>query len=187
MKKAFIYLGIENEFYGRSENIDLKFSEFCEWHRITKRSIVVDKVFDERKHLYTPQKRYTLDELKDNFMNVYNKFGRTPTYNEFNENTSIPLNTYANKLKLSGVIYETLIEMYLSKEDKIKYAEFMKLYRKKLGETKGALNFRKCNNMDLENNFKMVFDNFYKNMVLIQQNKYLILFLKLMNLYIEEG
>ena len=34
LKQAFIFLGIENEFFGRCKNKELKLSEFCKWHRL---------------------------------------------------------------------------------------------------------------------------------------------------------
>ena len=104
LKQAYQYLGIEDEYYGRQENKELKFSEFCNWHRINKHSLVIDEVFDKRKELYHAQKNYTLDDLRDNFISVYNMFGRVPTYNEFDENTLISINTYASKLDLHGTV-----------------------------------------------------------------------------------
>ena len=162
LKQAFQFLGIENEYYGRQENKELKFSEFCNWHRINKHSLVVDEVFNERKSLYHKQKTYTLDDLRDNFISVYNMFGRVPTYNEFDDNTSISINTYASKLGLRGTVYDTLIEMYLSKEEKDKYRESMNKYRKELGKIQGVKNFSKYTDTELENNFKNVFDYYYQ-------------------------
>ena len=95
LKQAFTFLGIEDEYFGSHNSKELKFSEFCNWHRINKHSLVIDEVFDERKELYHAQKTYSLDDLRDNFISVYNMFGRVPTYNEFDENTSISINTYA--------------------------------------------------------------------------------------------
>ena len=160
LKKAYQFLGIENEYYGQRKNKELKFSEFCNWHRINKHSLIIDEVFDERKELYHAQKNYTLDDLKDNFISVYNMFGRVPTYNEFDENTSISINTYASKLGLRGTVYDTLIEMYLSKEEKDKYRESMEEYRKELGHIQGTKT--KYTEDDLEINFKNVFDYYYK-------------------------
>ena len=160
LRKAYEFLGIEDEFFGQQKNKRLKFSEFCKWHRINKHSIVVDEVFDERKQLYVPQKRYTLDDLRDNFIDLYNKFGRVLTYNEFVENTNISLATYCSKLNLSGEVYDVLIEKYISKEARIEYRKSMNEYRKMLGETQGKENFIKYTLEDLENNFKQIFDEY---------------------------
>ena len=162
LRQVFQFLGIENEYFGRQKNKELKLSEFCNWHRINKHSLVIDEVFDERKELYHAQKNYTLDDLRDNFISVYNMFGRVPTYNEFDENTSISINTYASKLGLRGTVYDTLIEIYLSKEEKDKYRESMEEYRKELGHIQGTKNFTKYTEDDLEINFKNVFDYYYK-------------------------
>ena len=72
LRQAFQFLGIENEYSGRQKNKELKLSEFCNWHRINKHSLVIDEVFDKRKELYHAQKNYTLDDLRDNFISVYN-------------------------------------------------------------------------------------------------------------------
>ena len=162
LKQAYQCLGIEDEYYGRQENKELKFSEFCNWHRINKHSLVIDEVFDKRKELYHAQKNYTLDDLRDNFISVYNMFGRVPTYNEFDENTSISINTYASKLGLHGTVYDTLIEIYLSKEERNKYRSSMDEYRRELGRTKGVKNFVKYTDAELQDNFKNVFDYYYQ-------------------------
>lgn len=162
LKQAYQFLGIEDEYYGRQENKELKFSEFCKWHKITTRSLVVDEVFDERKELYHAQKTYSLDDLRDNFISVYNMFGRVPTYNEFDDNTSISINTYALKLGLRGTVYDALIEMYLSKEERNKYRVSMDEYRRELGRTKGVKNFVKYTDTELHDNFKNVFDYYYQ-------------------------
>lgn len=162
LKQAYKFLGIENEYFGRQKNKELKLSEFCNWHKINKHSLIIDEVFDERKTLYQSQKNYTLDDLKDNFISLYNKFGRVPTYNEFVDNTSISLPTYCSKLNLSGQVYDTLIEMYISKDEKENYRNYMNEYRKELGRTKGVKNFIKHTNEDLENNFKNIFDYYYQ-------------------------
>lgn len=162
LRQAYIFLGIENEYYGRQKNKELKFSEFCNWHKINKHSLVVDEVFDERKSLYRPQKNYTLDDLKNNFISLYNKFGRVLTYNEFIDNTAISLTTYCSKLNLSGQVYDSLIEIYLSKDIKDKYIQSMNEYRKELGVTKGVTNFIKHTDNDLESNFRNIFDYYYQ-------------------------
>ena len=162
LRQAFQFLGIENEYFGRQKNKELKLSEFCKWHKINKHSLIVDEVFEERKSLYHEQKTYTLDDLRDNFISVYNMFGRVPTYNEFDDNTSISINTYASKLGLRGTVYDTLIEMYLSKEEKDKYRESMEEYRKELGHIQGTKNFTKYTEDDLKINFKNVFDYYYQ-------------------------
>ena len=162
LKQAYQFLGIEDEYYGRQENKELKFSEFCNWHRINKHSLVIDEVFDKRKELYHAQKNYTLDDLRDNFISVYNMFGRVPTYNEFDENTSISINTYASKLGLRGTVYDALIEIYLSKEERDKYRSSMDEYRRELGRTKGVKNFVKYTDAELNDNFKKVFDYYYQ-------------------------
>ena len=143
LKQVFQFLGIENEYFGREKNKELKLSEFCDWHRINKHSLVIDEVFEERKSLYKEQKTYTLDDLRDNFISLYNKFGRVLTYNEFVENTEISLTTYCNKLNLSGQVYEVLIGMYLSEENRNKYLQDRKDFWREIGSTKGVLNFIK--------------------------------------------
>lgn len=163
LRQAFQFLGIENEYFGREKNKELKLSEFCNWHRITKRSLVIDDVFDERKSLYKEQKTYTPDDLRDNFISLYNKFGRVLTYNEFVENTEISLTTYRKKLNLSGQVYEILIGMYLSEEIKNKYLQDRKDFWREIGSTKGVLNFIKYSEEDLEKNFKDIFNYYYDN------------------------
>ena len=116
LRQVFRFLGIENEYFGRQKNKELKLSEFCNWHKINKHSLIIDEVFAERKTIYYGQKNYSLDDLESNFISLYNKFGRVLTYNEFVENTSISLTTYCSKLNLSDKVYDTLIETYLSKE-----------------------------------------------------------------------
>ena len=143
LRQAFQFLGIENEYFGRQKNKELKLSEFCNWHKINKHSLIIDEVFEERKSFYQEQKAYSLDDLRDNFISVYNMLGRVPTYNEFNENTSISINTYASKLSLCGTVYDALIEIYLSKEERDKYRESMNEYRREFGRTKGVKNFVK--------------------------------------------
>ena len=162
LRQAFQFLGIENEYFGRQKNKELKLSEFCNWHKINKHSLIIDEVFEERKSFYQEQKTYSLDDLRDNFISVYNMFGRVPTYNEFDENTSISINTYASKLGLRGTVYDTLIEIYLSKEERDKYRESMNEYRRELGRTKGVKNFVKYTDVELQDNFKNVFDYYYQ-------------------------
>ncbi len=162
LKSAFVFLGIENEYFGQGKNKNLKLSEFCKWHRINKHSLMIDEVYDERKTLYVEQKHYTLEDLRDNFINVFEKFGRVPTYNEFEENTNISLNTYANKLKLSGCVYDELIEMYLSKEERRRYRDYMNKHRQSLGRSQGVKNFIKHTDEDLRMNFTKIFDHYYE-------------------------
>lgn len=162
LRHAFQFLGIENEYFGQQKNKELKLSEFCNWHKINKHSLVIDEVFTERKTLYKEQKVHTLEDLKDNFISLYNKFGRVLTYNEFVENTSISLTTYCSKLNLSGQVYDSLIEMYLSKDIKDDYRNSMIEFRKKLGSDKGVMNFIKYTDDDLKTNFKKVFDYYYQ-------------------------
>ena len=153
LKQVFQFLGIENEYFGREKNKKLKLSEFCNWHRINKHSLVIDEVFENRKSLYHEQKTYTLDDLRNNFVSLYENFGRVLTYNEFIDNTNISLTTYCNKLNLSGQVYETLIGMYLSEEIKNEYLQERKEFWKEIGSTKGVLNFIKHSEDDLKNNF----------------------------------
>lgn len=162
LKSAFVFLGIENEFFGQRKNKDLKLSEFCKWHRINKHSLMIDEVYKERKTLYVEQKHYSLEELRDNFLNLYAKFGRVPTYAEFDKNTNISLNTYAKKLKLSGCVYGELIEMYLSKEERDRYEDDRKKYRQLLGRSQGVKNFIKHTDEDLRENFTKIFDHYYE-------------------------
>ena len=68
LKKGFQFLGIEDEYFGQQKNKELKFSEFCNWHKINKHSLIIDEVFEEQKSLYQKQKNYTLDDLRDNFV-----------------------------------------------------------------------------------------------------------------------
>ena len=163
LRQAFQFLGIENEYFGRQKNKELKLSEFCKWHKINKHSLIVDEVFEERKSLYQEQKTYSLDDLKDNFVSLYNKFGRVLTYNEFVDNTNISLTTYCKKLNLSGQVYEILIGMYLSEEIKNEYLRDRKEFWKEIGSTKGVLNFIKYTEDDLDKNFKNIFEYYYDN------------------------
>ena len=79
--------------------------------------------------------------MRDNFISLYNKFGRVLTYNEFVENTEISLTTYCKKLNLSGQVYEILIGMYLSEEIKNKYLQDRKDFWREIGSTKGVMIF----------------------------------------------
>ena len=163
LRQAFQFLGIENEYFGRQKNKELRLSEFYNWHKINKHSFIVDEVFEERKSFYQEQKTYSLDDLKDNFVSLYNKFGRVLTYNEFVDNTNISLTTYCKKLNLSGQVYEILIGMYLSEEIKNEYLRDRKEFWKEIGSTKGVLNFIKYTEDDLDKNFKNIFEYYYDN------------------------
>ena len=163
LRQVFQFLGIENEYFGRQKNKELKLSEFCKWHKINKHSLIVDEVFEERKSLYQEQKTYSLDDLKDNFVSLYNKFGRVLTYNEFVDNTNISLTTYCKRLNLSGQVYEILISMYLSEKIKNEYLRDRKEFWKEIGSTKGVLNFIKYTEDDLDKNFKNIFEYYYDN------------------------
>ena len=44
LRQVFQFLGIEYEYFGRQNNKELKLSEFCNWHRINKHSLVIDEV-----------------------------------------------------------------------------------------------------------------------------------------------
>ena len=72
--------------------------------------------------------------MKDNFVSLYNKFGRVLTYNEFVDNTNISLTTYCKKLNLSGQVYEILIGMYLSEEIKNEYLRDRKEFWKEIAD-----------------------------------------------------
>ena len=52
LRQAFQFLGIESEYFGAHKSKELKFSEFCNWHRINKHSLVIDEVFENRKYIY---------------------------------------------------------------------------------------------------------------------------------------
>ena len=163
LRQAFQFLGIENEYFGRQKSKELKLSEFCNWHKINKHSLIIDEVFEERKSLYQEQKTYSLDDLRDNFISLYNKFGRVLTYNEFVDNSNISLTTYCKRLNLSGQVYEILISMYLSEKIKNEYLRDRKEFWKEIGSTKGVLNFIKYTEDDLDKNFKNIFEYYYDN------------------------
>ena len=74
--------------------------------------------------------RYTDSDLKNNFIYVTNKCGMIPLFNDFKKHTNISLNTYANRLKLKGTVYDDVVKFYSDTSD---YADYIK--RKNMHKT----------------------------------------------------
>lgn len=140
LKKVFIFLGIENEYFGQCKTKNLKLDEYCKWHRINKHRLIIDEVYDTKKKLYKKIFMFSEEDLKDNFLFVYNHYGRIPTYTEFDITTQISINSYANILGLKGVVYDRIINKYVKDENILnEYYERRRKEKHKMSVENGKL------------------------------------------------
>lgn len=103
--------------------------------------------------------RYTIDDLKNNFMHVVNECGEIPLFNDFNLYTKISLNTYANRLKLKGTVYDNVIKLYSSKIDYDNYIKQKNIHKTLVGKITGSMSQIYSDDM-LETNLRYIFDKY---------------------------
>lgn len=67
------------------------------------------------------KKRYTHEDLKNNFITLKSQLGRVPLYSEFERDSNIPLATYASRYKFKGKVYDNIVKMYVSENEYNEY------------------------------------------------------------------
>lgn len=110
--------------------------------------------------------RYTDNDLKNNFMHVVNECGEIPLFNDFNLYTKISLNTYANRLKLKGTVYDNVVKLYSNKIDYDNYIKQKNIHKTSVGKITGGMSQLYSDDM-LETNLRYIFDKY-----MFKYNKY---------------
>jgi hypothetical protein len=144
-----------SEFIKETGKVNLH--EFCKWNKYCTYDLIIDIGVDEIKTKANIQKlRYTTKDYIDNFNMVYSIIGEPPLYNEFDFHTKITLNTYAQKFKLKGKIYNDLMKIMLNKEQYEIYLKRYSEHKRNVGKETGTLS-AEYNDIDYENEFHRVF------------------------------
>lgn len=120
-KFDYVYEYIKQEyllFYNSTGSQNLY--KFCENHKyitylFIKSICSIDEFMNDCG--IKKQKPYTFKELKNNFLNIKNDLGYIPNYTEFLLYSKIPVETYANKFKLKGLVYDNIINMYFCEHE----------------------------------------------------------------------
>lgn len=145
------------------ERYDLKsIQTFCKKHDYIKHDLILLINPDTIKQKANVKKmRHAAEDFRDNFFNMVEMFGRIPQYAEFDEETKIPINSYASHLKLKGKVYENIVDFYI-KDDALKaeYRETRKKYKSELGKLTGSMSSVQPTDEELESEFKAKFDWF---------------------------
>ena len=112
------------------------------------------------------KQRYTDEGYKENFLELVDKIGCIPLYNEFVENTKINILSYSNKYNLHKNIYDEIVKMYSSDIDYEDYLKRKKEHKTNISRKTGSMS-RIYSDEQLQANFIEVFDKYY-----LEQNKY---------------
>jgi len=135
--------------------------EFITYDVLT--GIGLDKIYKDAGII---KQRYTDEGYKDNFLDLVNKIGYIPLYNEFVGNTKINIISYSNKFDLHKNIYDEIVKMYSSDIDYVDYLKRKNDHKSNLGRKSGNIG-RIYSDEDLQVNFTEVFENYFT-----EQNKY---------------
>lgn len=103
--------------------------------------------------------RYTNEDLKNNYIYVIDKCDQIPLYNDFKKYTQISLNTYANRLKLKGIVYDEVVKNYSNAKDYNDYIKRKNIHKTNVGKSTGSLS-RIYSDDILETNLRYIFDKY---------------------------
>lgn len=103
--------------------------------------------------------RYTDDDLKNNFTYTVNKCGYIPLFNDFKIHSKISLNTYANRLKFKGTVYDDVVKLYSNDNDYADYIKRKNIHKTNVGKITGGLSKIFSDDM-LETNLRYIFDRY---------------------------
>lgn len=113
------YNYIKNEYLNYNKQIKSQdLYKFCLHHPYIKYDIIlsigVDKIMNDCGFI---KLRYSDEDYKENFINIMNNLGRIPFYDEFEIHTKMPVESYAYRYKLKGIVYDKVVKMYCTKEE----------------------------------------------------------------------
>ncbi|GMX64384.1 hypothetical protein Elgi_36530 [Paenibacillus elgii] len=131
----------------------IKFNNYLTYEFVD--SIGIEKLMSDCG--FVKNRAYTSEELEQNFHRVKDIYQRVPLYSEFLKFSSIPINTYANKLKLNGTVYNKIVELYSTPKE---YEDFIKnrsRHKSEIGKVTGILSHKKISLDTLEKEFNRVF------------------------------
>lgn len=104
-------------------------------------------------------KRYTSEDLKDNFIRTIKENGTIPLFNDFKKYSEISLNTYASRLKLVGKVYDEVVKFYCNNDDYLEYLDRRNKHKTSVGKITGSLS-RIYPDDVLETNLRYIFDTY---------------------------
>ena len=104
--------------------------------------------------------RYSDNEYRSNFINIRNKISHIPLYQEFEEYSQIPVESYAYRFNLKGKVYDKIVKMCVSEDEYEIYKQNRLIHKTKVGKQTGALSATYTLE-ELEQDFKRIFD-YYK-------------------------
>lgn len=133
--------------------------EFAKQSNFITYDLLLDIGIDEIKNKANILKfRYTEDEYKNNIIDITTKLGKPPLYNEFEENTKISINSYANRYNLKGKVYDEIMKLFLSDGDYNTYLLLKRNHKSSVGKTTGALS-SSLTDEQLKEEFNRVFSH----------------------------
>ena len=117
------YNYIKEEYKKYFETTGLRsISSFCKNHPYIRRDVLMQLDIDKLKIDCDIQKyRYTNNDYKNNFLEIKDKLGHIPLYNEFILYSKITIESYAFKYNLKGVVYDEVVKMFSTKTEYIEY------------------------------------------------------------------
>jgi len=124
--------------------------------------IGLDKIYSDAGVI---KQEYNDDGYKSNFINIKNQLGYIPLYAQFEELTNISINSYANKFKFKGIVYDNIVKMYTNESDFNEYKIRQQKYKSETGKRTGSHPI--YSEDSLRNNFTKIFDEYFT-----ENNKY---------------
>lgn len=135
------------------------FSSFIRKHKYLNNELIYSL---DKEYLYNfidaDIQRYNDNDYKNNFINIISKIGKIPLYNEFVLHTKISDVSYSNKYNLKGKVYDSIVKMFVSKEQYNNYLIEKRMHKTNVGKQTANMNKFLLTLEELEIEFKKVFD-----------------------------
>lgn len=151
--------------------------EFVNYHNTTGSSSFQDFVYQHKyvtqdfgkyygsknfkKYCGFEKRKYTYDDLKNNFFNVLDRVGHIPNYTEFKKNSNIIVDIYHNYYKTKQ--WESIIRIYIEDIELLKqHEETQKINKSKIASISAQKEYLYSND-ELEEELKRVFNHYFEN------------------------
>lgn len=108
-------------------------------------------------------KRYSIEDLRNNFIDVMNKANKIPLYNDFEEHTKISQITYASRLGFKGKVYDNIVKTYVTEGEFEIYLKSKLDHKSKVGKVTGKMTNVEIPEENLINELHRVFNFYFKN------------------------
>lgn len=101
--------------------------------------------------------RYSDEDLRQNFICLYDELGHIPLFNEFRELSKISDITYATRFGLKGKVYDKIVQTYVTESEYEEYLKTKSEHKTSVGKKTGALSTWYSEEW-LETHFRYIFD-----------------------------